>query len=137
MIGSRTRGSLTVALAISLGVFSYPDRAIAQAPSSQELENKLRNLQEQVTELTGELQALKEQQQQQNQDVQKATVVANKATEAAGKEQTAFSSFMKGFFGTLDVSLDYTTKGMGGLEAFPWGYATRRAGQCLTSSRAR
>ncbi len=126
--GIRARGSFALALAILLVVFSYPSRTIAQAPSSQELENKLRTLQEQVTELNKELQALKEQQQQQSQDVQKATVAATKATETAGKEQTAFSNFMKGFFGTLDVSIDYTTKGMGGLEAFPYGYATGAPG---------
>jgi predicted porin len=126
--GIRARGTVALALAASLVVFSQSTVTMAQTPSSQELENKLRTLQDQVDELNKQLQALKEQQQQQNQDVQKATVAATKATESAGKEQTAFANFMKGFFGTLDVSLDYTTKGMGGLEAFPWGYATGAPG---------
>ena len=30
---------------------------------------------------------------------------------------------MKGFFGTLDVSIDETTKGMGGMVAYPYSLA--------------
>jgi len=128
MIGNRARDSFAPALAVLLVVFSYSVRTSAQTPSSQELENKLRALQEQVTELNKELQALKEQQQQQSQDVQKATVAATQATETAGKQQSAFNNFMKGFFGTLDASVDYTTKGMGGLNAYEWSYASGAPG---------
>src|SRR6185437_633496 len=45
-----------------------------------------------------------------------------------GKAQSSFDKFMKGFFGTLDASIDYTTKGMGGLNAFEWSYASGAPG---------
>ena len=131
MSGNRARGSFFAALSALLVVFCYPASSIAQTSQSaqtEELQNKMRNLQQQMEELNQQLKALQQQQQQQNQDLQKATVAANKANETAGKQQTAFANFMKGFFGTLDVSVDYTTKGMNGLVAYPWGYATGAPG---------
>jgi len=121
--GIRARGSFVVALVVLLVVFSYPDRTVAQNTSDQDVQNKLRSLQERIDELQKELQAVKQQQQQQNQDVQKATVAANKASDTVVKTQSSFDKFMKGFFGTLDVSVDYTTKGMDGLVANEWAYA--------------
>jgi predicted porin len=46
---------------------------------------------------------------------------AGKAAKAAPPE-SKFDKFLKGFYGTLDVSLDYTTKGMSNLQAFEYGY---------------
>jgi predicted porin len=144
--GIRARGTSAAALAVLLVVFSYPDRTQAQTPAGQDVPNKMRDMQQRIEELSKELQALQKQQQeqqqalqkqqqeqqqaqqQQSQDIQKATVAATKATQTADKQQTAFANFMKGFFGTLDVSVDYTTKGMNGLVAYPWGYATGAPG---------
>jgi predicted porin len=126
--GIRVRGSLIAALAAVLVICSYSDRTVAQSAQDQDIQKKIRDMQQRMEELSKELQALQKQQQQQNQDVQKAAVAANKAAETAGKGQTAFNNFMKGFFGTLDVSVDYTTKGMNGLVAYPWGYASGAPG---------
>src|SRR5581483_293449 len=65
---------------------------------------------------------------------QQAQVAAQQAQTVAGaakapkgvKEappETKFDKFMKGFFGTLDVSVDYTTKGINNGVAFPYGFA--------------
>jgi predicted porin len=40
----------------------------------------------------------------------------------------AWSTFIKGFFGTLDVSVDYTTKGMEGMQAYHIGACTGPTG---------
>jgi predicted porin len=135
----RARGSLIASLAALLIICSYSDRTVAQSAPNQDVQTKMREMQQRIEELSKELQALQKQQQQQsqdlqkqNQDLQKSTVAANKAAEkaaeTASKGQTAFNNFMKGFFGTLDISTDYTTKGMNGLVAYPWGYASGAPG---------
>ena len=123
--GNRIRGGLLAALSALLVVFCCPYPSVAQTSQSdktQELQDKLRTLQQQMDQLNQELKALQQQQQQQNQDLQKATVAANKAQETVTRQQSLWDTFMKGFFGTLDVSVDYTTKGMNGLVANSWGY---------------
>lgn len=127
MIGNRACGPQLAGLSALLVVSSFPGSSIAQTSQSaqtEELQNKMRNLQQQMEELNQQLKALRDQQQQQTQDVQKATAAATKANEVVVKEQTAFANFMKGFFGTLDVSVDYTTKGMDGLVAYPYSFNT-------------
>ena len=39
-----------------------------------------------------------------------------------------FDKFFKGFYGALDVSVDYTTKGIYNGVAYPWGYASGAPG---------
>ena len=135
MSGIRTRGLLLAAPAALAVVASYPGPTLAQSAQDQDVQNKMRSMQQRIEELSKELQELQKeqqqqiqevqkQQQQQSQDLQKATAAANKASEVAVKQQTAFANFMKGFFGTLDLSVDYTTKGMGGLVAYPYSYTT-------------
>ena len=135
MTGTRVRGCL-VSMFVALGmVLCYPAATLAQSQSAQaqsaqteELQKKMQAMQQQMEELAKELQALKQQQQQQTQDVQQATVAATKATDTVVKTQSTFDKFMKGFFGTLDASVDYTTKGMGGLNAYEWSYASGAPG---------
>ena len=133
VMGIRVRGwlvSLFVALSV---VLCYPAATLAQSQSAQaaqteEMQKKMQTLQQQMDELNQQLKALQQQQQQQNQDVQKATVAANKAQETVTRQQSLWDSVMKGFFGTLDASVDYTTKGMGGLVANSWGYESGAPG---------
>jgi predicted porin len=132
-IGTSVRGCLIAMPVAATVVLSYPVATQAQSQSSQaaqtqELQNKLQTLQQQMDQLNQELKALQQQQQQQNQDLQKATVAANKAQETVTKQQSMWDSFMKGFFGTLDASVDYTTKGMNGMVANSWGYANGAPG---------
>ena len=136
--GNSVRGFLTAMFVALMVVLCYPAATLAQSQSNQgqsaqaatteQLQDKLRVLQQQMDELNQALKALQQQQQQQNQDVQKATVAANKAQEVVTKQQTLWDTFMKGFFGTLDASVDYTTKGMNGMVANSWGYASGAPG---------
>jgi len=104
-------------------------------------DDEIRALQQQMQEMAKRLDALqKKQEQQEAAQKQAAAQAQSQAPVAAGtpgpapKAQQAasadsrFDKFMKGFFGTLDLSVDYTTKGMGGLEAFPYGYASGAPG---------
>jgi predicted porin len=104
-------------------------------------DDEVRALQQQMQEMAKRLDALqKKQEQQEAAQKQAAAQAQSQAPVAAGtpgptpKAQQAasadsrFDKFMKGFFGTLDLSVDYTTKGMGGLEAFPYGYASGAPG---------
>jgi predicted porin len=128
MIGTRVRGPWVVVLTTLLAFAGHPVATFAQGAQEQALQNKLQDLQQRIDELNKELQAVKQQQQQQSQEVQKATLAANQAAATAGKQQSLFDTFMKGFFGTLDASVDYTTKGMDGLVANSWAYASGAPG---------
>jgi predicted porin len=101
-------------------------------------QDEIRALQQQMQEMAKKLEALQKKQEQQE-AAQKAASQAPAQSVAgtpgptpkAPKEapaETRFDKFMKGFFGTLDVSVDYTTKGMGNLVAYPWNYASGAPG---------
>ncbi|HEX4676029.1 MAG TPA: hypothetical protein VH209_11915, partial [Steroidobacteraceae bacterium] len=101
-------------------------------------QDEIRALQQQMQEMAKKLEALQKKQEQQE-AAQKAAPQAPAQSVAgtpgptpkAPKEapaETRFDKFMKGFFGTLDVSVDYTTKGMDNLVAYPWDYASGAPG---------
>jgi predicted porin len=147
MIGTRARRPLVASLAALLVICVYPARTVfaqsTQDPNqNQSIQDKMRILQDRIDELNRELQAVKELQQQQSQQVQAVkqqqqqesqqvvavTDTAKKVQATVDKQQTAWTTFMKGFFGTLDASVDYTTKGMQGMVAYPYGYASGAPG---------
>jgi predicted porin len=64
----------------------------------------MRILQQRIDDLGKELKSMKEEQ--------------TKTTKVVTATDTRVNTFMKGFFGTMDVSIDYTTKGMGGMVAY-------------------
>jgi predicted porin len=117
-------GLLVVLLAALLVVGVWPSRSIAAQDQTNE---QIRALQQRLDELSKQIDELRKQQAA----AAKAAPAAPAAPAAAAgppkKEappaEPAFDKFMKGFFGTLDVSVDYTTKGMSDEQAFHWGYA--------------
>ena len=130
MTGIRARRSLIASLAVLLVVCGHSAQTVAQTTQDQNksIQDKMQVLQDRIDEMNRELQAMKEQQRQQSQAVVAATDTAKKAAATADKQQTALANITKGFFGTLDASVDYTTKGMNGLVAYPYGYATGAPG---------
>ena len=136
MFGTRMLRSLAAMLAAVLVVFSYSSRTVAQSTDA-DTQARMRSLQQQLDELQKQLQSLKDQQAKAAADQQKiaadqqkmaadqAKVTAQSAKTAKTVSTTgkAFDTFMKGFFGTLDVSIDYTTKGMNGFVAYPYSLA--------------
>jgi predicted porin len=97
---------LVAALAAALVVCSYSAQTVAQSSAD---EAHMRNIQQQIDQLSRELREMKEEQAK-----------TNKVVSASEKRM---DTFLKGFFGTMDASLDYTTKGMNGMQAFPFALA--------------
>ena len=114
---------LAAVLAFGLVILSCPIQGVAQTAPDPSVQNQMRVLQERIEALSKELDAIQKQQQQQA--AAAAAAPAGKAA-AAPKEaaaETKFDKFMKGFYGTLNVSLDETTKGIDQTSAFHWNYA--------------
>jgi predicted porin len=97
------------------------------AQDNAQLKEQMRIMMQQMKELQKELQELKQQQQPPQAQVPAAPSSAAPAPSEAGagpsiaaKEsaEPKFEKFLKGFYGTLDVSLDDTTKGIRGLTAY-------------------
>jgi len=103
MSGTRMLRSLAALLAATLVVFSYSAQTIAQS-TDQDTQARMRILQERIDALGKELKTMKEEQ--------------GATAKVVNSSEKKLNTFMKGFFGTMDVSIDYTTKGMNGMEAF-------------------
>ena len=124
----KATGLLVALLAAILLIGAFPGRSIAQSTQDQTNE-KIRAMQQRLDELSKQLDELKKQQQAAAKAAPAAPAApAAGAAAAAGPPkpappaEPAFDKFMKGFFGTLDVSVDYTTKGMSDLQAYHWSY---------------
>ncbi|HEV8017318.1 MAG TPA: porin [Steroidobacteraceae bacterium] len=129
MCGTTVLRSLVAVLAAVVVLFGYPGGAAAQAGSAQSadqgMQDRMRQMQQQIDELNRQLQQMKQEQaktQQQVQATQQQATTAVQTVAAAQKKVDAadksFNNFMKGFYGTLDMSIDGTTKGMQNMEAF-------------------
>ena len=105
MCGTRVLRSLAAILAAVLVICSYSTSTVAQTVDQQQ-EARTRILQQRIDELDRELKAIKEEQA--------------KSAKTLSTVDKAWNTFIKGFFGTLDVSLDATTKGMSGMVAYTY-----------------
>src|SRR5215472_11720458 len=94
--------SLIALLAVVVMVGGSAPTFAQSADQSQDA--KIRILQERIDALSKELASIKTEQEK-----------TSKTVSAADK---AYGAFVKGFFGTLDVSIDETTKGMNGMQAY-------------------
>ena len=108
MCSTRVLKSLVALLAAVVVVCSYSAATLAQS-ADQSQEAKMRVLQERIDALSKELKDIKEEQA--------------KTTKTVSTVDKAWNTFIKGFFGTLDGSIDYTTKGMNDMVAYHWGSA--------------
>jgi len=116
MSDTRRFRSLATALGAVL-VIACPGLTVAQtagSAQSADQEARMRILQERIDAMAKELKAMQEEQ--------------TKTTKTVNASESRFNGFMKGFFGTMDVSIDYTTKGMDNLVAYEWGYASGAPG---------
>ena len=108
MCGTKVRKSLAALLAAGLVLISYSGPTLAQAtPGDQEA--RMRILQQRIDDLGKQLKQMQEEQA--------------KTSKTVSTVDKAWSTFIKGFFGTLDVSTDYTTKGESDLIAYHFGSA--------------
>lgn len=103
MSSTRVLRSLVAFIAAIVTVCSYSAASFAQS-ADQSQDAKIRVLQERIDALSKELKAMSEEQ--------------SKTTKTVATVDKAWNTFIKGFFGTLDVSIDETTKGMNGMQAY-------------------
>jgi predicted porin len=103
MFGTKVLRSLAASLAAGMLFLSYSGPALAQAtPADQDA--KMRVLQQRIDDMSKQLKQLQDEQ--------------TKTSKTVSTVDKAWNTFIKGFFGTLDVSIDYTTKGMEDMIAY-------------------
>ena len=99
--------------------------AIPAISQSGDEDAQIRALQQQIQDLSKRVEQLSKEREQAAQKKEEPTVAGTPKAKPAGpapSPEPLFDKFLKGFFGTLDLSVDYTTKGMDNLVAYPWGY---------------
>ena len=130
MISFKLAKPVLVALAACAVTCAVGGTAFADtAQDNQQLKEQMRIMMQQMQELQKQVQQLKQQQQAQPTVAAPAQPAAPSAgpapaAPAVAKQgppaEPAFEKFVKGFYGTLDVSADYVTKGMSELGAYHW-----------------
>jgi predicted porin len=107
--------SALAAMATILAGVGFAGAALAD---DKALADQVKILMQRVEELTKEVQTLKKQPAQASAPAPAQTAEAPAAAKPAAPAEPKFDAFMKGFYGTLDVSFDVTTKGMDGMVAY-------------------
>ena len=110
---------LVAAIAASVTMLAGAGFTGTAVADDKALADQVNALMKQVEQLQKEVQALKGQAPQA--PAQAPAQVATGPTppaKAAAPPEPKFDAFLKGFYGTLDVSLDYTTKGMKDMVAY-------------------
>jgi predicted porin len=101
MFRTRVVTSLVAFLATVVVLFTYSSPILAQTADQ---DAKMKVLQQRIDDMSKQLKQIQDDQAKQAKTV--STV------------DKAWNTFIKGFFGTLDVSIDYTTKGMNDMVAY-------------------
>jgi predicted porin len=102
MFGKRVVTFLAAWLVAVLVLFSYSSPISAQATADQEARMKI--LQQRIDDMSKQIKQMQDEQA--------------KTSKTVSTVDKAWNTFIKGFFGTLDVSIDYTTKGMEDMIAY-------------------
>jgi len=129
MIDFRASKLLGAVLAAVLLLTGFPGRSFADpASDAAALREQIRIMKQQIDELNKQVDDLAKKQQQQ-------AAAKPAPTPAAGPPEPKFdafmkdykkdsepklASFLKGFYGTLDVSFDDVSKGIAGMQAYGW-----------------
>jgi predicted porin len=107
---------MLVALAACAASVSFNGIVFADDAQTQALKDQMRIMQQQMQDLQNKIEALSRQQ------AAPPSGAAPAAGPTVAKEppEPKFEKILKGFYGTLDVSVDDTTKGMNGFVAYPY-----------------
>jgi predicted porin len=119
MSDSKAPKVLGAVLAGILVLVGCPIRSFADpAADAAALQEQMRLMQQKLDEMKQQLDTVKQQQQQAAAAAAKAQTVPAPAVAKAEPSEPKFDKFLKGFYGTLDASVDYATKGMDGMIAY-------------------
>jgi predicted porin len=117
MLKLKSPAAWVAALAGVLAIAACPTPV--RAETDQAVQEQIRILKQKIDDLNKQVEDLAKKQQA----TAAAAAAAGPAKPAAPPAEPKFEGFMKGFFGTLDVSVDATTKGMDNLVAYPFAAA--------------
>jgi predicted porin len=113
-----------LALAACVATCFVAGGAVAdEASENQALKEQMRIMMQRMEELTKQVEALSRQAAKPEQATAKAATGGPGPTPAAVSTEPKVDKFLSGFYGTLDVSFDDTTKGMDGFVAYHYGLA--------------
>jgi predicted porin len=117
MVYSKTRQRVALALAATFALVAV---GTAHADDASDLKAKFEALQKQLDDVKSQLEQMQKQKKEEKAPAAAAPAAAPK--EGAESKQVAieklFDKITKGFYGSMDVSADYTTKGMNGFVAY-------------------
>src|SRR5580658_2523816 len=138
MFKLRLAKPVLVALAACAATVTICGVAFADDDQTQALKEQMRQMQQQMQQLQKQLDALSSKQAAQAAPAPApagppVSAAAGAATGNPAEQQLSplekkFDNFLKGFYGALDISVDATTKGMNGLTAYPYNYASGAPG---------
>jgi hypothetical protein len=116
---------MLVALAACAASVAFNSVVFADDAQTQALKDQMRIMQQQMQQLQNQIDALSKKQAAAPPVAPPPAVAATQGPAAppAAPAEPKFEKFMKGFFGTLDVSIDDATKGIRGLTAYSYSYA--------------
>jgi predicted porin len=114
MLKFRLAKPMLVALAACAATIGFNGIVFADDAQTQELKDQMRIMQQQMQEMQKKLDALSKRPAPEAAAPQGPSV----AKEKPEVKEPLFEKFASGFYGTLDVSLDDTTKGINGLVAY-------------------
>src|SRR5476649_2013380 len=117
-----------VALAASTALIGYSGAVYADdAQDNAALKEQMRVMMQRIDELSKQVETLSKQQQQPQTPAVAPSAPTGTATaappavaKAPASSEPRLDAFLKGFYGTLDVSFDDTTKGINGLTAYSY-----------------
>ena len=135
MLKFRLAKPMLLALAACAGTVATCGAVFADDDQTQALKEQMRIMQQQMQQLQKQIDAMSSKQAAPAVAPAgpPASAASGAATGKAGQEtlsplEKKFDNFLKGFYGALDLSVDYTTKGINNPVAYPWGYANGTPG---------
>src|SRR5579859_4281259 len=116
---------MLVALAACAASVAFNGIVFADDAQTQALKDQMRIMQQQMQEMQKQIEALSKQKAAPPAAAPPAPPAGAgpsvpKAAKEAPPPEPKFENWLKGFYGTLDVSIDDTTKGMSNLVAYPY-----------------
>jgi predicted porin len=130
MLKSKLAKPMLVALAACAASAAFNGVVFADDAQTQALKDQMRIMQQQMQQLQQQIDSLSSKQAAAPAGPP-ASAATNPASSAKTKEvstEPKFDKFLKGFYGALDVSVDYTTKGINNPLAYNYGYASGAPG---------
>src|SRR6202795_1147925 len=123
MLKSKLAKPMLVALAACAASVAFNGIVFADDAQTQALKDQMRIMQQQMQELQKQIESLSKKQAAPPAAAPSPPAGAGPSVakpKEAPPAEPKFENWLKGFYGTLDVSIDDTTKGMSNMVAYPY-----------------